>query len=217
MKQTAEASSHHRLADFASWVPGCQIRLGETTMGMTYYKRYRMEIDLRRWVAHLPQLEPTYRFLTWEDRLLETHADTKFRSFRFEIDANVFPCLGDRDGCLRLMREIARRDGFLPQATWLIAYQPEYLDRPEYCGTIQGIQDRHAMGSIQNIGVTPEHRSRGLGSGLVFHALQGFRQVGLERAFLEVTAQNVGAVRLYRRLGFRTVRTVYKSAEVAYA
>ena len=44
----------------------------------------------------------------------------KFSSFCYEIDANVFPCLGNREGCYRLMREIARRDGFLPNATWLL-------------------------------------------------------------------------------------------------
>jgi len=38
----------------------------------------------------------------------------------------------------------------------------------------------------------------------------------LPRAFLEVTAENVGAIRLYQRLGFRNVRTVYKAVEVAY-
>jgi ribosomal protein S18 acetylase RimI-like enzyme len=32
---------------------------------------------------------------------------------------------------------------------------------------------------------------------------------------LEVTSQNVGAVRLYQRLGFRKVRTVYKAVQVA--
>jgi len=34
---------------------------------------------------------------------------------------------------------------------------------------------------------------------------------------LEVTAQNSGALRLYSRLGFKTVKTVYKAVELAYA
>src|SRR5260370_782669 len=40
---------------------------------------------------------------------------------------------------------------------------------------------------------------------------QGFGQVGLARARLEVTAQNDRAVRLYRSLGFRRCKTVYKA------
>ena len=49
---------------------------------------------------------------------MEAHADVKYLSFRTEIDANVFPCLGDCDGCLRLMHEIRQKPGFLPEATW---------------------------------------------------------------------------------------------------
>jgi ribosomal protein S18 acetylase RimI-like enzyme len=48
-------------------------------------------------------------------------------------------------------------------------------------------------------------------------SLQGFRDAGLERAYLEVTAQNTAAFRLYLRLGFRKVKTVYKAADVAFA
>ena len=56
---------------------------------------------------------------------------------------------------------------------------------------------------------------RGLGAALLLKALHGFRNAGLGRAFLEVTAQNDGAVRLYHRLGFRRRKTVYKTVEIA--
>jgi ribosomal protein S18 acetylase RimI-like enzyme len=45
-------------------------------------------------------------------------------------------------------------------------------------------------------------------------ALDGFRREGLPRCFLEVTAQNESAIRLYQRLGFVTSRTVYKAVEI---
>jgi hypothetical protein len=185
-------------------------------MTLTYFKRYRMEYDL----AELPPfsaIEPEgYRLFPWRDALLETHAEVKYQSFRFEIDANVFPCLGEREGCRRLMHEIARRPGFMEPATWLIAWTP--LGEPlEFCGTVQGIRDRGNLGSVQNLGITPPHRGHNLGTCLLMKALEGFRGAGLQRAFLEVTAQNAGAVRLYKRLGFRTVKTVYKAVEVAYA
>ena len=44
-----------------------------------------------------------------------------------------------------------------------------------------------------------------------FVALQG------RRVYLEVTAQNDGAIRLYRRLGFTMVKTVFKAVETVYA
>jgi ribosomal protein S18 acetylase RimI-like enzyme len=73
------------------------------------------------------------------------------------------------------------------------------------------------MGAIQNLGITPEHRGRGLGGLLMIKALEGFQRAGLSRAFLEVTSDNTTAIRLYRRLGFSKVRTVYKVIEAAYS
>jgi GNAT superfamily N-acetyltransferase len=184
-------------------------------MGLTYFKRYRMEIDLLGRVFPCPRLPAGYSLVPYRDSLLDAHAQTKYRSFRCELDANVFPCLGDRDGCVRLMSEIARREGFLREATWLLQYREG--GETEYCGTIQGICDKNGVGAVQNLGITPGHRGQRLGTVLMFHALDGFRLAGLRRAYLEVTAQNCGAVRLYERLGFRKTKTVYKSAEVAYA
>jgi RimJ/RimL family protein N-acetyltransferase len=180
-------------------------------MGLTYFKRFRMEIDLHRVDLDEPPLPPGYAWVAWGPELLPAHAEAKFQSFRTELDANVFPCLGEFDGCVRLMQEICHKDGFLPGATWLITYDD---GNSLFCGTIQGIRDRTGLGAIQNLGITPEHRGRGLGTCLVLKALHGFRRAGLRRAFLEVTAQNEGAIKLYRRLGFCKARTVYKAVEV---
>jgi ribosomal protein S18 acetylase RimI-like enzyme len=58
--------------------------------------------------------------------------------------------------------------------------------------------------------------SRGLGIGraLLLKALEGFAAAGVPRAFLEVTAMNAAAVRMYRRLGFRAYKTIYRGVEV---
>ncbi|HEY2893299.1 MAG TPA: GNAT family N-acetyltransferase [Pirellulales bacterium] len=185
-------------------------------MGLTYFKRFRMEIDLTGRQCVAPRLLPGYRMLPWDDSLLELHAETKYRSFHSEIDANVFPCLGDWAGCHRLMHEIRGKQGFLSGATWLVSHTADD-GTLEYCGTIQGIRDYAGVGAIQNLGVTPEHRGRQLGTALLMRALDGFYQSGIRRAFLEVTAQNDGAIRLYQRVGFSKARTVYKAVEVAYS
>lgn len=185
-------------------------------MPLTYFKRFRMEIDLldRDFQATLP---PGYWFESWDASLVLEHASAKFLSFRTEVDANVFPCLGEEQGCRRLMREISRKDGFLGEATWLLQYRFAPGEPRENVGTVQGIRDRGGFGAVQNLGVVPSHRGRGLGRSLLFQSLTGFQQRGLRRAFLEVTAQNEAAIRLYERIGFRKVRTVYKAVEVAVA
>ena len=172
-----------------------------------------MEISLADLPAE-PPLPPGFRFQGWTAEILKRHAEVKFQSFRFEVDANVFPCLGDSEGCFRLMREISMRDGFLPAATWLIEYDdPETGDwRP--VATVQGVRDREGKGSIQNLGVVPGFRGQGIGAILLLRSLNGFREHDLTQASLEVTSQNVGAIRLYERLGFRISSTVYKAVEM---
>jgi GNAT superfamily N-acetyltransferase len=176
------------------------------TRRITYFKRFRMEIDLEIGLPELV-LPAGYSWVPWEEDLIERHAEVLFYSFNDEIDSAVFPSLGNRQGCSCLLGEIRRKQGFLPEATWLLACEEGY------CGTVQGLRERTGMGAIQNIGITWGHRRRGLGAALLLQALHGFRRAGLGRAFLEVTAQNDPAVRLYHRLGFRRRKTVYKAVE----
>lgn len=172
-----------------------------------YFKRFQMDILLREPVC-VPSLPDGYRFVAWSESLLEAHAEVKFSSFRDTIDAVVFPSLGTLLGCQLLMQAISRRPTFVPEGTWLL------LGPHGYCGTVQGIHDGCGTGAIQNLGVLPGERGKGLGAALLLQALAGFRSRGLHRGFLEVTVDNVGAVRLYRRLGFRCRKTVYKPVEV---
>jgi GNAT superfamily N-acetyltransferase len=166
-----------------------------------------MEIDLEG--LPVPALPEGYELLGWHPSRLDTHVEALYASFFQGIDTIVFPSLGDRVGCRHLMTEITRRPGFEPWATWLLTRGDEYV------GTIQGIRERSGMGAIQNVGIAWSHRGRGLGGALVLQALHGFRLSGLGRAFLEVTAENDPAVRLYRRLGFRRRKTLYKAVECA--
>src|SRR5258706_2658597 len=137
-------------------------------MGITYFKRFRMEYDLGRELFPQPPLPEEYALLPWNDDLQGAHAEVKYKSFRFEIDANVFPNLGARDGCRRLMEDIVHRGRFVPQATWLLQYWPQDARRPEICGTIQGMAeegcDGQRLGAVQNVGVTEGHRGHGLGT-----------------------------------------------------
>jgi GNAT superfamily N-acetyltransferase len=169
-----------------------------------YFKRYKMEVDLAG--LEPAEVPPGYRWLPWHGALLDAHADVLCQSFCNELDSEVFPSLGDRAGCISLLMEISRKSGFLPGATWLLV-DPAELP----CASVQGIQDASGCGAIQNLGVLPSHRGRGLGQAALLQALHGFWRAGLGRALLEVTAENHGAIRLYRRLGFRSRKTIYKA------
>jgi GNAT superfamily N-acetyltransferase len=177
---------------------------------LRYFKRYKMEVELAGLPA--PESLPDYRCLPWHPALIDAHADVLCQSFYGELDAEVFPSLGDRNGCACLLTEIARKPGFLPEATWLVV-DPANLP----CATVQGVLQR-GCGAIQNLGVLPTHRGRGVGQAALLQALHGFWRAGAGRALLEVTAGNDSAVRLYRRIGFRSRKTIYKAVpDVRYA
>ncbi len=185
-------------------------------MGLTYFKRFQMEFDLSASLPASLPVPPGYELVPFTHDLIREHATAKYQSFRMELDANVFPCLGRRDGCLRLMREISSRAGFVPAATWLCRYRDLESNCMLPVGTVQGLHGE-GCGAVQNLGIDPLHRGRGLGSILLARAASGFREVGLLKMHLEVTTDNTAAIRLYERLGFRRTQVVYKAAEVAGA
>jgi hypothetical protein len=145
------------------------------------------------------------------------------------MDSRVFPSLSTLPGCRDLMMAIATRPGFCPGATWLVAGKSPHRDKKDFVGqagvplgltndicvaTVQGLLDSERYGGIQNLGVVPEYRGLGIGLALLLKSLDGFAAAGARRAFLEVTAKNELAVRLYRRLGFRSYKTIYREVEV---
>ena len=186
-------------------------------MPTTYYKRYRMEFDFRRKPRLEAFLPEGYEWVAWEPLLKSAHANVKFESFRGEIDSQVFSCLGDLPGCSRLMQDISEHEGFLAEATWMVRFAGNAFREPVLVGTIQGLQKSRWAGSIQNVGVVPEHRNIGLGRALIAKSLAGFRRAGLQRVTLDVTAANAHAVQLYRTLGFRCLSTSYREVETETA
>ncbi len=184
-------------------------------MSLAYYKRYRMVCDLQHAAITIPDLPPGYVWTPWERGQEDRHALVKFHSFRDEIDSEVFECLGDYHGCYQLMKDIAVQPGFLSEATWLITVPgPTGSAGYEDCGTIQGVSVSESTGCIQNVGIVPSHRGQGLGRALIARCLIGFQSAGMKRATLEVTATNHAAVELYRRVGFRVTRTLFRQIDL---
>ena len=203
-----------------------------------YFKRYRMEVDLRHPPFALLQylggtvlpastpsettcatLPKNFHWLPWRDTLGLAHAEVLALSFQDETDAIIFPCLASVGGCRNLMTAIRARPGFCPHATWLVTASGMSSSEAgtgvagDCVATVQGVIDSEGHGGIQNVGVIPEFRCRGLGKALLLRALAGFVKCGAKRAYLEVTARNLSAVRMYRSLGFRCTKTVYRSVE----
>jgi len=165
-----------------------------------------MEVVLESITDDIPGVDAEIRFQPWDESLLGAHAEANYFSFREELDAQLFSSFTTLGGCRDLMESICFRSNFCPAATWLAMAERSPV------GTIQGVMDPKwpRLGAIQNLGVVPAYRGRGIGQTLLALALSGFRRSLAKRVYLEVTAQNAPAIRLYRRFGFRCYKTLYK-------
>jgi len=69
-------------------------------------------------------------------------------------------------------------------------------------GFIVGILEPDATGHITTLGVSPEHRRRGVAQGMLRKAEDGFQRRGVRITRLEVRSVNTGAQDLYLKLGY---------------
>lgn len=165
-----------------------------------HVKRFRLECTQLSW-----QREPVYsdiHFLPWQPNRLGDHALAIWKSFQDEPDTMTFPSLGHETGCRDLLHAIASLPHFCPEATWLAVGS----DGP--VGSIQGLLEL-GRGEIQNLGVIPGERGRGIAGALLRRAVEGYWEIGCHKVSLEVAASNEAALGLYRKFGFRPYKTVY--------
>ncbi len=198
-----------------------------------YFKRYRMDIDLPC-AATVPQFSADCVLAPWGSipatavastaripdlpenplqRQIEQFADILYLSFQDSPDTTLFPCLASLEGCTRFIKTLAVRSDFLAGATWVCLCARPGSDNLILSGTIQGLLNKERIGAVQNLGVAPPFRGNSIGTALLLSALNGFFEAGAHQAYLEVTATNIMAIDLYRRLGFRTTKTFFQAVQ----
>ncbi len=73
---------------------------------------------------------------------------------------------------------------------------------------LAGRQPRPDEFVVDAIAVSEASRGLGLGTALMVRAEERAREMGKHKMTLQVIGENTGAIRLYERLGYRTVRTL---------
>ncbi len=75
-------------------------------------------------------------------------------------------------------------------------------------------------GHVISIAVRSNYRRRGIGERLMIHAMKALKEhYGAEEIYLEVRVSNTPAINLYKKLGFKIVKTIvnyYLDGEDAY-
>src|SRR5260370_39063748 len=90
----------------------------QAVTSISYFKRYKMEADLK----DLPplRLPAGYQCRAWAPEVLNTHAEGLFAWFEQEIHANAFASLSSRAGCLNLVPEQSLKPHFRAAAPWVL-------------------------------------------------------------------------------------------------
>ncbi|MDR3110872.1 MAG: GNAT family N-acetyltransferase [Planctomycetaceae bacterium] len=178
-------------------------------MRVKYIKRFQMVYDFTKIPPPSDTLPRGFGWVTWRDDILAIHARVMFESFRNTIDATLFPTFSQHDRCLRLMESIASNSYFEPMATMLITHNRDDGAIIPIAG-IQGFRLDQYCGAIQNVGVIPEYRGYGFGKLLLAGCLNGFYKISVNKVSLEATADNHRAVKVYKKVGFETLKVVFK-------
>ena len=187
-----------------------------------YVKRVEMVLDLPTRETLEPTLPSGFFWTPWHPLFIPHHARILHDAFRDDLDGRVFPTYRQYEACEHLVRATSDSTSFVPEGTWLIGRETSSarriginVGRPiEYCAAIQCVCRSKRLGEIQNVSTVPRFRGLGLGRALVIKALRGFVEKGKSQATLEVTAENVAALRLYASLGFRSKRIFYSESFV---
>jgi len=81
------------------------------------------------------------------------------------------------------------------------------------------VERKSVTGHILTIDVSPKHRRKGVAQGLLQKIERIFREKGVEVCYLEAREDNIAALKLYQKSGYRKIgrlKNYYKNAHGLY-
>src|SRR5579871_3731309 len=155
----------------------------------------------------LPEIPARCRILTerWSDHHQESAAQLIAEAYTGHIDSEINDQYRTVSGARRFLYNIVQYPGcgtFFRPASW-VSFD---LDQGCLGGVALASIVGPESGHITQICVAPQLRGTGLGYHLLRQSLVTLEQHGCRRISLTVTSANYDAIRLYERVGFRTIR-----------
>jgi ribosomal protein S18 acetylase RimI-like enzyme len=155
-----------------------------------------------------PAPSPTRGFLVapWERKHDRAAAELVYATYRGHVDAHINDQYSTLAGTTRLIENIVHQRGcgeMLPTASLVAIHQASGTLAAALAVTAVRSRTAH----IPQVAVAREFQGAGLGTALMEASFQELSRRGYEEVSLTVTELNAGAVRLYERLGFGTLRT----------
>jgi ribosomal protein S18 acetylase RimI-like enzyme len=152
----------------------------------------------------LRDLAGLVRFDNWIEFYNEAAAILIEEAYRGHVDADINDQYRTLDGARRFLYNIVNYPGCGAFAA--SASQVAVSNYGELAGLVLASVVNDRTGHITQICVAPGFRGTGLGYELMRRSLVRLLHAGCRRVSLTVTSCNQEAIRLYEKLGFRTVR-----------
>ncbi len=173
-----------------------------------------MSLDLNDVATPAPELPANYSWFPWNNLQTSRYARIFHEAFQADVDGWIFPTYRQYAACEHLVDATVSSRVFAKEASWLVGRilydSKSNASRIEYAGAVQCVKEGRFCGEIQNLAVAPGFRGLRLGRALALQALNGFRTMGRSKISLEVTSENLVALRLYLSLGFKITSITYK-------
>ena len=148
---------------------------------------------------------PYLQYEHWSDRHLEGAAHLIARAYGSHIDSRINDQYRSYSGARRFLYNTSQHPGcglFFRRAALVASYPAS----DELCGLCLGSLVKDNIGHITQLCVAPHLGGQGIGYELLRRSIESFHNHGCEGVSLTVTGVNQGAIRLYERVGFRTIR-----------
>jgi len=173
--------------------------------GFRLYPREFMLLELREPRQDAP-CSPAFHLDRWHDRFFQPCARLIRQAYAGHIDSEINDQYCSETGAARFLRNIVLLRGcgeFLPEASFVLSAR----DSAQPVGMVLTSAVSSGVGHTTQICFLPGYQLQGLGKQLMETSIAALRGKGFRALSLTVTSANEPAVRLYSRLGFRTIKT----------
>jgi ribosomal protein S18 acetylase RimI-like enzyme len=169
------------------------------------FQRLFMRVDLERVALPEPSVRHPVFIERWSDHYQEAGAQLIAESYRGHVDSLINDQYRSGAAARRFLYNIVQYPGcgvFYRPAS----YAAFEASTGRLCGISLASVVAPSVGHIAQICVSPDLQGTGIGYALLRQSLNALRDAQCRSASRTVTAENTGAVSLYDRVGFQTVR-----------
>lgn len=173
--------------------------------GFRLFPRQFMLFDLAAFNSEIPGYTPGLRFERWQERHMAACADLIQLTYANHVDGAINDQYRSKTGALKFLKNIVVLPGcgqFEAQASFVL--RDETSDH--LIGCVLTSMVAKGVSHTTQLCVLPGHQGHGLGRRLMLASMDALKKLQATELSLTVTSSNAGAVRLYDRLGFRTIK-----------